>query len=90
MEHFSLTVLLTTHRSHFGNIDEGSAEVVGVDEFSGKGDSAQEGKRVKGRPMGAPSGRDRVGEEAEGQVEDGATAARRRGRHQGRSCRDAK
>lgn len=28
---------------------------------------------------GLPSGRDRVGEEAGGQVEDGATAARRRG-----------
>lgn len=47
-------------------------------------------RESKADPMWAPSGRDKVGEEAEGQVEDGATAAGRRGRHQGRSCRDAK
>lgn len=39
-------------RSHFGNTDEGSAEVAGVVEFSGEGDPAQEGKREEG-PMGA-------------------------------------
>lgn len=35
-------------------MDEGSAEVVGVDEFRGKENPTQEGKRVKDRPMGAP------------------------------------
>lgn len=49
-------------------------EVWGVDEFSRKGDTAQEGKRVRVRPMGTPPGGMGVREEPEGQVEDGATA----------------